>query len=135
MAKGLGAILAANKLADEKARIESGKSVACPLCGHEMEFNGCAWFCYAEECSTTRQTIFDEYRKQHSYPGAYEDFQSVMLAAIVEDNKILVEFRTVRGGGGRTNFKVQEGEGVDRASVANLIKNGEWLWLEWIPGK
>ena len=45
MAKGLGAIMAEVSMAQAKARIGAGESISCPLCGQEMEFNGCAWFC------------------------------------------------------------------------------------------
>ena len=38
MAKGLGAIMAAVSMADEKAGIEKGETLSCTRCGHEMEF-------------------------------------------------------------------------------------------------
>ena len=138
MAKGLGSIMAAAAMEMEKSRIEKGKTVACPLCGREMTYGGVAWFCYAgtdgddgQKCSDlpTLEEMFFE-----SHPFLYaDDFQGEIVAAVVIDGKPEIEFRTVRGGYGRTNIKVNTAVGspVEEKNVPALIQEYGWTWMDW----
>lgn len=139
MSKGLGAILAHNKMLEDMERIEKGDGIACPLCGQIMSFNGCAWFCYADRCTPFRDQLFEAFKKETKGFGAYDNFQGLILAAIISttDNAhstIVAEFRTVRGGGGKTNFAVMASLfGPPKEMVPGIIRNGEWNWQEWVP--
>jgi hypothetical protein len=119
------------------ARVKAGKTVLCPLCGHEMQHNGAAWFCRSGEgrdpgpCDLSQ--AFDAYCDPNEGRWS-DDWQRTALAAVVLPGpKVVVELRVVRGFGGRDNLRVSGTCGVNDAEVPSLITRHGWTWQEWMP--
>ena len=124
---------------------------ACPLCKEPMEGNGSAWFCStpekhrewlrermgaAYEAQSKGQPVFFADLK-HS-PSRIADhytwdpeMQGVILAVCPQPQENGQEvapifFSTIRGFGGRTNFR------IDYPAKPGFVPQVEdWIWAEW----
>ena len=142
MAKGLGAIMAQVKIAEEKERLSKGEGVECPLCGREMEGSGVGWFCYGGpphrgQCEMLLPLLeaFHELPWDDRPVGhPCNDFQGQTLAAIVDRNgpRILAELTTTRGHGGKTNLRIFESEGVEPSEIPELVRGLGWTFMDWV---
>lgn len=107
------------------------ESVACPLCGQDMAFDGSEWVCqHSGACEPVRASV------KRSFPDAPAQYQTTLLAAMLEGGQIKVEFRVVRGQNGVDAYRVMAGDGYgDQDWLPEYVRRHEWVWQEWIPGE
>jgi hypothetical protein len=140
MTKGFGTIMAELAMADSANRQKDNPR--CPICKEIMDYNGVAWFCLDDHSmwlGSRREAAFryqegggivfwvdiktpERYRSRNWDP----DMQNVILA-VTETGW---NFSTTRGGGGKTNFRVQSPENwTPEGGVPSL---DDWEWAEWV---
>ena len=145
MSKGLGGIMAAVAMEEEKDRVEKGEGVACPSCGREMEFNGCAWFCRFD-CIDEEAILTSAYEALErglwigwGFKDIYDwdaSIQGLVFAMVMKEGKPVVSFECVRGGRGRNAIRIATaGDNDNRADVPYLIKKYGWTWQDWFPSE
>lgn len=145
MAKGFGTLIAEVSLAAREARAKKGELCLCPLCGREMDNNGAAWFCrngredHEAWLGSRASEAFAAWERGE--PVFWADFlhpewerewrpdlQGVVLAVCRAPSGRIIEFGTVRGGYGRTNFRVEDFLDTDPGWTPSPE---DWKWAEW----
>jgi len=146
-----GKIMAEAHIAIRASQIET--LPLCPLCGEPMDYNGAAYFCYNnrdEHLSWLDSRREAAYRYQENGGVVFwndielsprvrakhvtwdPSLQGVIIAVAIRDGKKIAEFGTVRGGYGKTNFRVEyeniEGEIID---LDVPPRPDEWAFADW----
>jgi hypothetical protein len=134
MARGLGAIMAEVKMAEARDRIERGDSIVCPVCGAEMEFNGCVWLCYEDNMPDDLRIAAEA---AGFNPAAYypHDGGIDVLAVVWDGENVRAILRPARDKGHFGGWLFEAADPDEKGDVPALVREYGLLWAEWAPDR
>lgn len=137
MAKGLGAIMAAQKQTAARWRIEEGISIACPVCGAEMEYNGSVWVCRGIEANMPSDLRAAAEAAGFDPLAFYvKDGAIDALAAVVDEEEEIRVYLIPANKNGRFGGWVVTVADIDeKGREPELIAKFGWTWADWVPNR